>query len=119
MENFIEKSGSDLFVFADSIEWETTGEGVRRKILGFDKNLMLLIVEFKKGSRGYLHKHIHTQTSYIISGSFEVTIGGEMKVQKAGDCYFLPPDIEHGVLALEDSCLIDVFTPCREDFLQK
>jgi len=119
MENILDKLGSDMYVFGDNIEWETTGEGVRRKILGYDKNLMLLIVEFKKGAVGYIHKHYHTQVSYIISGSFEVTIGNEKKIQKAGDCYFLPPDVEHGVVALEDSSLIDVFTPHREDFLKK
>lgn len=111
--------GSDMYVFSNNVEWETTGEGVRRKILGYNNDLMLLIVEFKKGSIGYVHKHYHTQVSYIISGSFEVQIGAEKKTQKAGDCYFLPPDIEHGVVALEDSSLIDVFTPHREDFIKK
>lgn len=110
---------SELFVFADLIEWENVGDGVRRKILGYDKNLMMVLVEFKKGSIGYLHKHPHTQVTYIINGSFEVTIGEEKKIQKAADCYFLPPDIPHGVTALEDSSLVDVFTPHREDFIKK
>ena len=29
----------------------------------------------------------------------------------------MAPDIEHGVVALEDSVLLDIFTPVREDFL--
>jgi len=110
--------GSELFVMNENIPWENVGEGVRRKILGYDKDLMLVLVEFKKGSIGYVHKHYHTQVSYLVSGSFEVTIGSEKKIQKAGDCYFLPPHIEHGVVALEDSSLIDVFTPHREDFIK-
>ena len=119
MENINSKTGSDMYVFNDQIEWETAAEGVKRKILGYDNNLMMVLVEFQKDSIGYLHKHIHTQVSYVITGSFEVQIGNEKKIQKAGDCYFLPPDIEHGVVALEDSSLIDVFTPCREDFIKK
>ncbi len=107
------------FIFDNSMEWETVGEGVRRKIHCFDDNLMLVAVEFKKDSIGYLHKHFHTQTSYLVSGSFEVTIGTEKKIQKAGDSYFILPNIEHGVTALEDSLLIDIFTPVREDFLKK
>jgi quercetin dioxygenase-like cupin family protein len=110
---------SALYVFNNEIEWETVGEGVRRKIMGYDKDLMLVLVEFKKGSIGYLHKHPHTQVSYLVSGSFEVTVGQNKKTQKTGDCYFIPPNIEHGVVALEDSCLIDVFTPHREDFIKK
>ncbi len=106
------------FVFNDEIEWEEVGPGVRRKLLAYDKDLMALIVEFKKDSIGYLHKHYHTQISYIVSGSFEVTIGTEKKVQKAGDAYYLQSNIEHGVVALEDSLLVDIFTPAREDFIK-
>jgi quercetin dioxygenase-like cupin family protein len=106
------------FIFNDELEWENVGEGIRRKIMGYDKNLMLVFVEFKKGSIGYIHKHHHTQVSYITKGSFEVNIDGVKKIQKAGDVYFLESNIEHGVVALEDSSLIDVFTPCREDFIR-
>jgi quercetin dioxygenase-like cupin family protein len=113
-----EQFGKAGFIYNNDYEWETVGEGVRRKILGYNKELMLILVEFKKGSVGYLHKHYHTQASYLVSGSFEVNINGEKKIQKAGDAYFLLPDIEHGVVALEDSSLIDVFTPHREDFVK-
>lgn len=106
------------FIFDDTVAWETVNEGIRRKIHSYDKNLMLVVVEFKKGSVGYVHKHYHTQLSYLISGSFEVQIGDEKKIQKAGDSYFILPDIEHGVVALEDSVLLDVFTPHREDFVK-
>jgi len=106
------------FIFNNDYEWETVGDGVRRKILGYDKDLMLVLVEFRKGSVGYVHKHPHKQISYLVSGSFEVNINGEKKIQKAGDVYFILPDIEHGVVALEDSVLIDVFNPHREDFVK-
>lgn len=114
-----EQFGKTGFIYNNDYEWETVGEGIRRKILGYNNDLMLILVEFKKGSIGYLHKHYHTQASYLISGSFEVTLGSEKKIQKAGDAYFLLPNVEHGVVALEDSSLIDVFTPHREDFVKK
>jgi len=110
--------GSELFVFGEKNKWEVTGEGVKRKILGYNSNLMMLVVDFKKGSIGAVHKHPHTQTSYILTGSFEVQIASEKKILKKGDCYFIPPDTEHGVTALEDSSLVDVFSPCRTDFLK-
>ena len=90
---------------------------MRRKILGYDKDLMMVSVEFKTGSVGPLHAHPHTQVTYIISGSFDVQIGDENKPLGAGDCYFIPPNVIHGVVAREDSALVDVFTPVREDFL--
>jgi quercetin dioxygenase-like cupin family protein len=35
----------------------------------------------------------------------------------AGDCFYASADVVHGVRALEDGALIDVFTPVRKDFL--
>jgi quercetin dioxygenase-like cupin family protein len=112
------KTESTVFVFEEDIESVSVGEGVERKILGYDRELMMVQVKFRKGSIGYLHIHPHRQVTYIVSGSFDVTIGSEKKRQKAGDCYFIPPQVEHGVVALEDSTLIDVFSPAREDFLR-
>ena len=116
MENNFGKTG---FVFQDNSEWEIVWEGVKRKILAYDKDLMLAVFEFKKGSIGTLHKHPHKQVGYLVKGSFEVTINGEKKILKTGDAYLILPNIEHGVLALEDSILVDVFTPYREDFFKK
>jgi len=115
MESNFGKTG---FIFQDDSEWELVGEGIRRKILAYEKDLMLVVFEFKKGSIGYLHKHPHKQVGYLVKGSFEVTINGEKKILKTGDSYLTLPNIEHGVLALEESILIDVFTPYREDFIK-
>lgn len=107
------------YVYNSDIPWDNVADGIRRKIMGYNKDLMLVLVEFTKGAIGYVHKHYHSQVSYLVQGSFEVTIGEEKKIQKAGDVYFLEPNIEHGVVALEDSVLIDVFSPHREDFIKQ
>jgi quercetin dioxygenase-like cupin family protein len=108
---------SEVFVEGEHRPWETVGEGVQRRILGYDTELMMVCVKFRRGSIGSVHKHSHRQVTYVESGSFEVQIGSEKKVLTGGDCYFIPPNVPHGVIALEDSSLVDVFTPAREDFL--
>jgi quercetin dioxygenase-like cupin family protein len=35
----------------------------------------------------------------------------------AGDSTYKQPDIEHGAVCLEAGVLLDIFTPCRQDFL--
>jgi quercetin dioxygenase-like cupin family protein len=111
------KRESNVFVNGTEQQWMTVDNGVERKLLGFGPDLTMIHVKFRKGSVGYIHKHPHRQVSYIESGSFEVNIAGKKRVQRAGDCYYVPADIEHGVVALEDGSLIDVFTPCREDII--
>ena len=78
---------------------------------------MTVQFDFEKGSVGYLHTHPHEQVGYVVSGRFEATVGSEKTIIEAGDTYYVPPNVEHGVVALEEGILIDVFTPQREDFL--
>lgn len=78
---------------------------------------MMVRVEFKKGAVGALHHHPHRQATYIVAGRFEVTVGDELHELAHGDCFYAPSDVPHGVRALEDGELVDVFTPVRDDFL--
>jgi quercetin dioxygenase-like cupin family protein len=117
-ENIIDTI-SQCFILGNNVEWEKISEGIRRKILGFDNNLMMTLVEFKKNAKGSVHNHPHRQVTYIIQGSFEVQIEKQNKSLKSGDSFFVPPSIKHGVVALEDSLLVEVFSPSREDFLKK
>ena len=102
------KQKSDTFLVASDIEWDYVGDGVVRQIM-----------KCNKGAIGPLHHHPHTQTTYVASGCFEVTIGQEKKVLRAGDGYYVAPNLEHGCVCLEAGVLIDTFTPMREDFLKK
>jgi len=106
------------FIVSSEIEWEKVDEGVERKILGYDDEVMMVCVRFEKGAIGSLHHHVHRQITYVQAGSFEVTINDNKKVLQQGDCFFVAPDLVHGVVALEEGSLVDVFTPARQDFLK-
>ena len=68
-------------------------------------------------SAGTIHTHPHLRNSIVASGKFEVTIGDQKTVLKAGDGYFVDSNISHGVVCLEPGILIDAFTPYRADFV--
>jgi quercetin dioxygenase-like cupin family protein len=106
-----------MFVRAQEQEIEQVADGVTRQILGHDPLLMMVRVSFQKGAIGVLHSHPHRQVTYVERGTFDATIGDRTTVLRSGDCFLVPPDVLHGVVALEEGALIDVFTPTREDFL--
>ena len=108
---------ANLFSEDASQPWETVGEGVKRKVLTYEASLMLVKVSFEVGSVGALHQHVHTQMSYVESGVFEVVVGDEQRVLKAGDTFYAPSNVWHGVVCQEAGVLLDVFTPMREDFV--
>jgi quercetin dioxygenase-like cupin family protein len=108
---------SSAFVKTEDLAWETAGNEVKRKVLAYDSDLMMVHVRFSKGAIGYVHTHPHRQVTFVEQGSFEVQIAQVKTILRKGDSFIVPPDVEHGVVALEDGDLLDVFTPAREDFL--
>ena len=111
------KRSSGKFCKAEQMEWEDLGGGVSRKIMGWDNQIMMVKVKFEKGAEGSPHQHFHTQTTYCAKGKFDFTIGDEKQVVKYGDGVYVPPNVLHGAVCLEEGVLIDVFSPVREDFL--
>jgi quercetin dioxygenase-like cupin family protein len=107
----------NIFIKDNSLVWEPVTELVSRKIMAYDESLMLVKVAFQKGGVGAIHHHYHSQITHIESGVFSVTIGDETQTLKAGDSYYIPPNVPHGATALEAGILIDVFSPMREDFV--
>lgn len=107
-----------MIVRNNDVKLSDLGRGVSRKILAHVPSIMMVEVNFIKGAVGEIHAHAHEQISYIIKGSFELNIDGKKEIIKAGDTFYVVPNALHGVLALEDSTILDVFTPQREDFLK-
>lgn len=107
----------ELFAHAGTRAAVETGPGATRRVLLHTPELMLVEFNFEAGAVGALHAHPHVQASYVASGRFEVTIGGETETLRTGESFIVPPNAQHGVVALEAGTLIDSFTPARADFL--
>ncbi len=107
-----------LFVQNVAVEWEQLDEKIRRKVMAYDKSLMLVKVDFKAGGVGVLHQHPHVQITHVESGVFEVEIEKEKQILKAGDVFHVPSNLWHGAVCIEDGVLIDVFSPMREEFIK-
>lgn len=112
----MENRKSKTLINADD-GWEDLGNGVSRQIMGWDDNIMMVKVKFEKGAVGSPHDHPHTQTTYCAAGKFEFTIEKEKKIVTKGDGLYIPPNVVHGAVCLEEGMLIDVFHPLREDFI--
>ena len=105
------------FIEDGNLPWEEVEDRIQRKVMAYDEKLMLVKVRFQAGGIGTLHKHHHSQITHVESGVFEIEIGGEKKVLRGGDAYYIPPNILHGAVCIDDGILIDVFSPMREDFV--
>lgn len=104
-------------VHPDEVEGRKMDEGVEMKVLAYGEKLMMTYVKFKKGAVAKIHSHEHEQMSYIVEGEFIYTVGDEEYHVRKGHSIHVPSNVPHGVRALTDGILVDVFTPIRSDFL--
>lgn len=110
-----EKDGR--WLFAAELEGEEAGEGVTRFVKSYTDELMVVENHFKKDAVGAMHRHPHTQITYVVSGIFEFTIGDEKRIVHPGDTMLKKDGVIHGCVCLEEGILLDIFSPMREDFV--
>ena len=110
-------SSSKEFIRGNEAAKEDLGGGIVRQILGHNHEIMVVKVAFEQHAEGYVHKHRHSQVTYVERGEFDVNVGGVIQRLSAGDCFFIPPDVEHGAVCIKAGVLIDTFSPRRDDFL--
>lgn len=91
------------------------GEGCERKVLASKGKLMTTELNIKKGVCAPKHSHPHEQSNYILKGSMKFEIGLETVVLEEGDSCYIEPNVPHKATALEDSRMMEIFTPLRED----
>jgi quercetin dioxygenase-like cupin family protein len=92
----------------------------RRLITG--ERVMLALVELRRGCVVPRHAHVHEQVTYVLDGCLRLTVGEDAATShdlRAGEVIHLPSNLPHGALALEDTRVLDVFSPPREDWINR
>jgi len=92
----------------------------RRLITG--ERMMLAHVYLKKGCVVPKHSHENEQLTYILEGALLFTLGEEQNIEvtvSAGEVLHLPSNYPHMAVALEDTLDVDIFSPPRQDWLDK
>jgi quercetin dioxygenase-like cupin family protein len=95
---------------------ERVTDKISRKIAAGDQE-MIVWWSIKAGAHAAAHKHPHEQISWMLKGNMEFRLGDERRSCGPGDVVVIPGGVEHEGFFPEDSEVIDVFSPPREDFL--
>ena len=84
------------------------------------ERLMLSFLEMAEGSEVPEHSHPHEQAGLVLSGELQFRIGSEERILKPGEAFIVPPNVVHsGVVAKGPARVLDIFTPPREDYIDK
>ncbi len=113
------KTFPDLVVVPHDDGKESEPEnGLKRRVLAYNDKLFLAEHEMVKGWVGPVHSHPHDQIVYVVQGHLRIKCQGTTFDIRTGDTFVVRGGVEHGASAIEDSLVIDVFTPCREDHIR-
>lgn len=94
-------------------------QGLSRQVLASSPQMMLVRHVMRAGWKGTRHSHPQEQLVYVIKGRLRFMCGIEVTEISAGDSVIVPADAEHEASALEESEVLDVFSPFREEYLPK
>lgn len=101
-----------------SIELEEMNPLLQRHFI-VGQQIMMARVLLKKGCVVPEHSHHNEQVTYILDGALKFWIDGKELVVRTGEVLTIPPYMPHKAEALEDTIDLDVFTPPREDWIEK
>jgi quercetin dioxygenase-like cupin family protein len=94
-------------------------EGVQLNTLVHGAKTLMAQFHLTQGAQIPLHAHEHEQTGMLLSGKVRFKIDDEIVVFEPGDAWCIAGDVPHAADALEDSVVLEIFTPVRQEYLPR
>lgn len=74
-------------------------------------------LEMKAGAVVPVHSHANEQVTTVLEGSLKFSLGAETVNLVPGESLVLASMEPHGVEVLQDSIVLDMFSPLRQDWI--
>lgn len=97
--------------------WRVVAPGIRMQTLCYGDRTLMVQFHLDQGSVLPPHTHPHEQTGMLLSGRVRFEIEGVQFEAGPGDAWCIPGDTVHGVEVLENSTIVEVFSPVRTEYL--
>ena len=97
--------------------WIEIAPGVQRRTIATGKSMYQMRAELWAGSRVPEHTHPQEQIAHVIKGRMKLIVSGVPHEMTAGDAFYLASNVPHGVETIEETTVIDTFSPPRDDYL--
>jgi quercetin dioxygenase-like cupin family protein len=104
------------FTSLATLPLEQVADKISRRMVAGDQG-MIVWWNMKAGAHAAAHKHPHEQIAWMLKGKMEFRLGTERRSCGPGDVVVIPGGVEHEAFFPEDTEVIDIFSPQREDFL--
>ena len=97
--------------------WIEICPGIKRRTHAHGRTMYQMMAQLDAGSRMPEHTHSQEQIVHILSGRMKLIGAGVAHELRPGDSYYLASNIPHGVETIEDTLVLDTFSPPRDEYL--
>jgi quercetin dioxygenase-like cupin family protein len=97
--------------------WIEIAPGIKRRTIAAGDSMYQMRAELAAGSRMPEHTHPQEQIAHVIKGRMKLIVAGVPHELGAGDAFYLASNVPHGVETIEDTTVIDTFSPPRDEYL--
>lgn len=97
--------------------WIEIAPGIKRRTITAGAAMYQMRAELAGGSRLPEHAHPQEQIAHVIKGRMKLIVAGVPHELAAGDAFYLGSNVPHAVETIEDTTVIDTFSPPRDDYL--
>ena len=102
----------------DEIELEKVTDMISRKLITGERE-MIAHIHLKRGAIVPMHSNESEQMTYVFQGALRFLIDHEEITVREGEVLHIPSWVPHQAEALDDTFELDVFSPIRQDWLDK
>ncbi|HEY2801274.1 MAG TPA: cupin domain-containing protein [Chthoniobacterales bacterium] len=97
--------------------WIEMAPGIKRRTICSGKTMYQMRAELAAGCRLPEHAHSQEQIAHVIRGRMKMIVAGVVHELAAGEVLYLGSNVPHAVETIEDTTVIDTFSPPRDDYL--
>ena len=97
--------------------WIEIAPGIKRRTITAGPSMYQMRAELSAGSQMPEHVHSQEQIAHVIRGRMKLIVAGVPHELRAGDAFYLASNVPHGVETIEETTVIDTFSPPRDDYL--
>jgi quercetin dioxygenase-like cupin family protein len=97
--------------------WIEIAPGIRRRTITSGTSMYQMIAKLDAGSRMPEHKHPQEQIVHILEGRMKLIVSRVPHELKGGESFYLASNVPHGVETIDDTMVLDTFSPPRDDYL--
>jgi quercetin dioxygenase-like cupin family protein len=97
--------------------WIELCPGIKRRTQAAGKTMYQMVAHLAAGSVMPEHRHPQEQLVHILEGRMKLIVDGTPHELTTGDSLYLGSNVPHGVETIEDTRVLDTFSPPRDEYL--